>query len=145
VLVDDDRVWLTGLRRIVVEAELEFRSACAAADALRGNRSFSYARSAASHITWVSGDGLPQFSSVVHCEIGSFASERRHEVRRVADHRYPMYTIPSVLNRKRMDGTRHEGSFTVGDERCQLWSPAVELFGNVGRAWPRTSSRPVTT
>ena len=55
-------------------------------------------------------------------------------VRRVADQRYPMYTIPSVLNRKLMDGTRHRGGFTVGDKRRQLWSPAVELFGNMGQS-----------
>jgi hypothetical protein len=43
-----------------------------ASEALRGKRSVSYARSAASTSPRIRGDGPREFSAVVHCEIGSF-------------------------------------------------------------------------
>jgi hypothetical protein len=48
-------------------------------------------------------------------------------VRGIAEQRHPGYVAPSVLGRERIDWTGHRGGFAVGDERCQLRSPAEAL------------------
>jgi hypothetical protein len=54
-------------------------------------------------------------------------------MRCIAEQRYPWYAVPSVLNRERMDRAKHRVSLSVGDERRQLWSPAVEFLDDVGQ------------
>jgi hypothetical protein len=83
-------------------------------------------------VTGVGGDGLADLGAVEHCEVGSFAG-RDHQVGRIAEQRHPGHAIPFVLDRERMNRARHRVSFTVGDERNQLRSPAVEFLGNAGR------------
>jgi hypothetical protein len=71
--------------------------------------------------------------AVVHCELGPFA-RRRHQVRCIAEQCHTGYATPSALDRKRIDRARHRIRLTVGDERCQLRSPAIEFLGDAGQA-----------
>jgi hypothetical protein len=112
---------------------LRFRLVSAAADALRGKRSISYAMSAASTSLGLAAMAFPSSVTVEHCEVGPFASERRHKVRRIAEQCDPGYAVPTVLDRERVDRARHRAGLTVGDERCQLRGPAVEFLGDAGQ------------
>src|SRR5271156_3874478 len=85
------------LRRVVVEEQLEVPVSLRSSGRTAGKEVLFIRDERGFNVTGVGGDGLPEFSAVVHGEVGPFARERRHQVRRIAEQCHPGYAVPSVL------------------------------------------------
>ena len=115
------------VRRVVVdEAEPGILAASTAAFALRANMRLLVLGERGFEVASVRGDGLAELGAVVHREVGAL-TVGRHQMRGVAEQSHAGHALPPMSGRERMDRSGDGVRLAVGDQRGELWRPAVEL------------------